>query len=57
MLYTHCAHEDCRAPIMIPDDEIPKAHGAYSYNCPICRRGVRFGVVSKFTPIRLPGGG
>ena len=51
MLYTRCTYEDYRAPIIIEDSDIPTDRGAYAYECPICRRGIRFGVVSRFTPI------
>ena len=56
MVYIHCEYDDCRAPILVREDEVPQQHGAYAYTCPVCRRGIRIGVVSRFMPVSPPGG-
>ena len=56
MVHIYCEYEDCGAPILVRHEEVPKQHGAYAYDCPVCRRGIRIGVVSRFLPISPPGG-
>ena len=41
---------------MVVDLETAKEPGAYGFECPICRRGLRFGVVKRLLPI-VPSGG
>ena len=45
------AYNDCLAPVIIRAADVPEKQGAYSYDCPVCRRGVRFGVVSRVIPV------
>ena len=56
MLYTQCTYEDCRVPFIIAGSDIPGGQGTYACNCPVCRRSIRFGVVSRFLPINPSGG-
>ena len=56
LLCLHCTYEDCGAPMLVSEEEIPRQQGAYMYDRPICRRGIRIGVVGRFVPISPPGG-
>lgn len=56
MFHLYCEYRDCLAAMLVRDEDVPKQHGAYAYDCPVCRRGVRFGVVNKFHPVSPPGG-
>ena len=49
-------YDDCLAPVIIRDEDMPTKQGAYSYDCPVCRRGIRFGVVGRFMPMSPKGG-
>ena len=54
MWYTSCNYDDCGVPIAI-DLEAAQKPGAYGYECPICKRGLRFGVVQRLMHVVLSG--
>ena len=55
MLYTQRPYDDCRIVVVIAEPDFPGEQGAYAYDCPVCRRGGTFGVVSRLLPVSRSG--